>query len=347
MSQYRNYESLDLELGSGLNIIHGANAQGKTNLLEGLYLVATGRILRGGRDTEVVGPDSDEAHVEVELLEGGTEIKVVVGLTTRKRAFLNGVSTPRVSDVLGRLPTVIFWSEDLDLVRGSGTGRRLFLDIELSQVFPAYMRHLTVYKRALEQRNALLKMARDQHVPADLFEPWEAEMMEHGKSMREYRRAFIEEIGSECSRFQASLGGGEALSLAYDQKDDGDLASSRRVDLQRGTTGVGPHRDDLEILVEGRPIRHFGSQGQQRTACLALKLSTLGYVRNTMGVRPVVLLDDVLSDLDVSRREQLLAWVDGLEAQTVITCTEPELVAGLQHRNKRLFRVREGKVEAS
>lgn len=351
LRDFRNYEGLECQLSSGVNLVVGPNAQGKTNLLEAIYLLSTGRLLRGMKDAEAIRADCQTAEIRGELAESGTEIKILLERGVRKRAALNGASLPRTSDLLGRLPCVIFSNDDLAIVREDAGSRRMFLDSELSQIFPAYLRHFAAYKRALEQRNALLKLAEQQPVGEEVFEPWEAQIAEHGTAMREYRERFVLDLGKLGAPIQAELANGESFLLSYVRKDGGHLADSlrelRHADVRRGSTTVGPHRDDFSITVSGLEARHFGSQGQQRTAAIALKLATMRVITETLGAPPLILLDDVLSELDAHRREHLLKWVDEVQTQTILTCTEAEQAGEKIAQNAAVFHVRAGTVRGS
>ena len=175
----------------GFNLIHGQNAQGKTSLLEAVYLLSFGRVLRGSRDAEAVQTEAEQATVNGKLVETGTEIGIQLNPGRRKRALLNGLGLPRASDLIGRLPSVCFWAGDLNLVTGSPADRRMFMDTELSQLYPAYLKNLSTYKRALEQRNALLKAAQERHVSSDQFEVWEEQMGPSGAALRDFRNKWV------------------------------------------------------------------------------------------------------------------------------------------------------------
>lgn len=338
---FRNYARLSLDLPEGVVVVYGQNAQGKTNLLEAIHLLGTGRLLRGRRDAEAIREGFAASKVEGELRETGSTLGVEIRSGVRKRAFFNGASLPRASDLLGRMPCVSFSNLDLSIVRGEPADRRMFLDAELSQIRPAYLRHLSVYRRALEQRNALLRAAREQAYPDDLFESWEHELAEHGAPMRAIRRAFLDDVGARATALHARVGSGEELRLEYRPSDEAEthedlgraLAARRRRDVQAGATTVGPHRDDFVVWVESREGRSFASQGQQRTASIALKLAVLHLASDALPVRPVLLLDDVFSELDSRRRGALVQVAEELAGQTVLTCTEREQVGpGLGER---------------
>ena len=348
---FRNYRREEVLPGPGFNIVSGANAQGKTNLLEAVYLVSTGRMLRGSRDSQAVMHGEDSAVVESELGGTGTTVAIELRRGVRKRVLLNGASLTRPSDLLGRLPTVSFSGADLEIVRGDPSERRHFLDTELSQLYPAYLRHLSVYKRALEQRNALLRAAQEHDQPPDTFEPWEVQIAEHGTEIRRYRREWVDAIAPLVAEAHAELGGGERVSLSYIERDEGELlatlAEGRSDDVRRGSTGVGPHRDDLAIEIGGTEARQFGSQGQQRTAVIALKLAVLRSATAVLGVPPVLLLDDVFSDLDKCRRARLVERALEVGGQAFLTCTEPEQAGVELVGRSKVFRVVSGSVTES
>ncbi|MBX3111258.1 MAG: DNA replication/repair protein RecF [Fimbriimonadaceae bacterium] len=346
---FRNLGAVVLNADRGVNLIVGPNAQGKTNLLEGLYLLSTGRLLRGSREAQAVRHGELRAGVEADLAPHGTTIRVGIEPGTRKRALVNGVALPRAADLIGRLPSVSFSSQDLAVVSGEPADRRHLLDTELSQVYPAYLKHLTIYKRALEQRNALLRRAQESYVDSTAFEVWEDQLAHHGEAMRGHRSAWVAELAGLASERHAVLGDGEVLSLSYRPNDEGDLAnalaSGRGHDVHRGSTGVGPHRDDLNIFVGGAEARHFGSQGQQRTAVVAIKLAVLALAVRTFGFPPMLLLDDIFSDLDDRRRAHLMEVAFDAGGQVFVTCTEAEQAGAKLLRTAKVFRVRSGRLE--
>jgi DNA replication and repair protein RecF len=352
LEDYRNYDALSVALDPGFNILAGRNAQGKTNFLEALYLLATTRLLRGQRDAEAVRDGAHRAVVIAETADGRSQIAMTIERGVRKRATLNGMGLPRASDLIGRLPCVSISSADLAIVRGDPADRRMFLDMELSALYPAYLRHFTLYKRALEQRNALLRAARENHIAAALYEPWEAQIAEHGSSMRSARRAFVHGLSPMVAATHGRMGSGEQLRLDYQLRDhDGDaevlrgaMERTRDSDVSRGGTSVGPHRDDLLVEIDGREARLFGSQGQQRTSVIALKLATLLHARDLRGKAPLLLLDDILSDLDERRRALLVEVVLECSGQAVLTCTEAEAAGRRILDRARIFEVAAGNV---
>jgi DNA replication and repair protein RecF len=352
LRHFRNYESLDLDIADGINLISGKNAQGKTNLLEAIYLLSSTRLLRGQRDTEAIQEGFDVASVAAELAPLSTVISVVLERGLRKRVLLNSLALPRASDVLGRLPCVCVSSADLPLISGEPADRRLFLDLELSQLYPAYLRHLAVFKRAVEQRNSLLKLGQTQHVDNELFETWEAQMAQHGAALRLQRMEFLSNLVPYAQEAQGCIGDGELIELSYLPKDEAvseeDLVRAfqegRRQEIARGSTLIGPHRDDFRVDVAGRDARLYASQGQQRTSMLSVKLGTMELERGERGSAPLLLLDDILSDLDESRRTRLMSFILEHAGQTLLTCTEPSAAGKKVLDLAQVYKVGSGKV---
>lgn len=352
LTNFRNYRSLDLEMGKRFNVLAGKNGQGKTNLLEALHLLSTTRLLRGQKDVEAIQDDSNSASVTAELEPLHTQLSMNLERGVRKRASLNGLKLPRASDLLGRLACVCVSSEDMEIVRGEPANRRLFLDLELSAALPAYLRHLSVYKRALEQRNALIKVAKDNAVPPAQWEVWEDQLAEHGNMIRRMRAEYVADLKQEMPDLHREIGGGESCGLQVVGKQEPDskgalldvYADSRTADVWKGTTSVGPHRDDVDFQINGRSARLFGSQGQQRTFVISLKLATLVLGAKRKGEPPLLLLDDIFSDLDYSRRESLVDTILALAGQTVLTCTEPEAAGAQILGHAQIYRIEEGVV---
>ena len=260
---FRNLANVELKPGPGINLISGANAQGKTNLLEGIHLISSGRVLRGSRESEVIREGTDSSKVTATVHPHGTTISVTIAQGKRKRAELNSLGLPRAADIIGRIPSVGFWSGDLAIVTGDPSARRLFLDSELCQLMPSYLRSFTVYKRALEQRNSLLKAAQDRFVSDEEFDVWEVQLAEAGSELRRHRTEYVDALLPVASETHAHMGKGEVLHLSYQQKDESaesaeDFARVRRLDIARGSTSIGPHRDDLDFQIAGFPARQFG-----------------------------------------------------------------------------------------
>jgi DNA replication and repair protein RecF len=348
VTHLRIVDHADLDLDGGINLITGPNGHGKTTLLEAVTLAALGRLWRGGRDGQAVATGHDQASVKAVLDGAGAEVSVVLPASGRKRVLLNGSSLTRPSDIMGRLPVVGFNAFDLEIARGGPAERRAFLDAELSQLSLSYLKAFASYKRALTQRAALLKQARDHFVPGEMFEPWEEALAASGTVLRQMRREWVEDVAADAAADHAALSGGERLEMRYTPADEAacaeGLAASRGRDIARGSTSFGPHRDNLELMLNGLDVRIHGSQGQQRTAVIALKCSVFRSVEERFEQAPMLLLDDVFSDLDESRRERLMSLALERGSQVMLTCTEPALAGEKISQSAKVFRVDSGQV---
>jgi DNA replication and repair protein RecF len=338
LRNYRNYQRLDLEPGAHLNVFLGANGQGKTNLLESVALLALSTSPRARRDSELVGPLAPEARVDA-LVESGqrrSEIRVsirVEGERARRRIEVDA-QPRRAVDLPGLFRVTLFWPDDLNLVKSGPEHRRRLLNEMLVQVRQGYARALSRYARVLEQRNSLLKQVALNEQPPDALDVWDLELARLGTELVDARRRAVADLAGSAADGHAAISGGEALELDYigppaDLLEA--LQRSRREDLRRGSTSIGPHRDDVLVRLDGRDARAFASQGQQRTAVVSIKLAEAAVVADMTGERPVLLLDDVLSELDASRRAALLERL-GDPGQVIITSVEadpfPEAVIG-------------------
>jgi DNA replication and repair protein RecF len=347
LASFRNYRELDFRPGSGLNILHGGNAQGKSNILEALWLLATTRSLRASRESELILQGEETAHVCAEIdreREGEVDLQVSVFQTDKKSVRINGAKRGRVVELLGQFNAVYFGSIDLRIISGEPAERRHYLNVEISQISPRYVFDLARYKRVLEQRNRLLRDLRERPRPPSEsgLEAWNEQLVMHGAPLYDRRRFYVERLSPLADLIHRELTDGrESLKLEYVPSiplppagRDSEQAAIEAVrgefrrrleqtaedELRRGTTLLGPQRDDLSLLVNGAEARIYGSQGQQRTVALALKLAEFRLVEDFVGEPPVLLLDDVMSDLDDARRNHLLAWIRR-RCQAFLTCT--------------------------
>jgi DNA replication and repair protein RecF len=361
LHHFRNYLQLSLEFSPGLNVIHGDNAQGKTNLLESIYFLSTGKSHRTSRDAELIqeGQTGLIAKATVTRRTGNLSLELAFGLEKRKQLKINGVHEHRIAHLVGNLGTVFFSPDDLQLVKGPPSSRRRFLDIEISQLSQTYLHHLIAYNRVVQQRNTLLKQ---EHVDPSLMEIYDQQLVETGAQIIARRSQAVARLAPLAAHYHELLASGrEKLTLQYSSQGaaDGEITSveqarerlwslvqqRRREEIRRQITLVGPHRDDLGFWISGSDARLYGSQGQQRTAVLALKLAELQYMFEELGEYPVLLLDDVASELDPHRRHFLLHAVqEGV--QTFVSCTDLEdLMVRQWPTEHRLFRVRSGTIE--
>ncbi len=349
---FRNYGSCCLELPSMINVFFGQNAQGKTNLLEAIFYSAFGMSHRTSSEEELLKISSAAmaVGVEYENFTGSHEVKIKKYRQDnrwKKEILLDGTKV-RPKEHYGALNAVMFSPEDLQLVKGEPALRRRFFDMQIAQTDPLYYDLLVKYNRVLLQRNRLLKDLRDNGGSSDVLLPWNEEFIYLAAAIVRKRLAALQKLEAIASEIYASITSNhEQLTVDYELKaNNGEvlypkeeaaaseefyrthLAERQRVDILRGNTGIGPHRDDLRLLLNELSLRSFGSQGQQRSGALALKLSQLEYVHRELGEFPVLLLDDVMSELDNSRRAQLLRFIDG-RVQTFITVNDRELIPKL------------------
>jgi len=339
LRQFRNYAELNLPLGDGLNIFVGENAQGKSNLLEAVYLLATSRSLRAGRESEMIRRDAEMAAVSAEVLrerEGDVELELSVFQTDKKAVRVNGVRRQRVIELLGQFNAVFFGALDLGIVSGEPALRRRYLNLDISQISPKYCFDLAAYKKVLDQRNRLLRDLRERPYRDSGLDAWNEQLIRYGAPLIEKRRFFVERLAPLADEIHRDLSDGrEALEVRYlsniplpEGGGAPEIANAFRAEIdraaadetRRGVTLVGLQRDDLQFLINGVDARTYGSQGQQRTVVLSLKLAEFRLMEEYVGESPVMLLDDVMSDLDDIRRKHLLGWMHR-RCQTFLTCT--------------------------
>lgn len=340
LNHFRNYEKCLFEPCAGVNVLLGDNGQGKTNLLEALYLCCTGRSHRTRQDRELVGWGAEFAGVQLraERSDGSHEVEIILPAAGRRKVKIAGREAARSGELMGHVTGVLFSPEDLRTVKEGPAERRRMVDMTLAQLRPAYYYALQRYNRALKQRGEALRAAAISSGLMDTLDLWDEQLAAAGAELTRHRRSYIERL-SECAEavYREIAGGREALRVSYAPSvADGDdaarireaLFAARESDLRRLTTSVGAHRDELRICVNDREARAFGSQGQQRTAALSLRLAELQVMRDELGEWPVLMLDDVMSELDPSRRRQLIGRLEGI--QTIVTCTDAEDLAGAE-----------------
>ena len=351
LRNHRNYAQLDLTPGPGVNVFIGANGQGKTNLLEAVAMLALSASPRSRREIELVGPVAPMSRIEAAVEGRGITAELAITLNVegdraRRVIEVDGIRR-RAFDLPGHFRATLFWPDDLGLVKAGPELRRRFLNQMLVQIEPGYGRSLAGLKRVLEQRNSLLKRIAAGEESGDVLDVWDQELVQIGGEVAAARAAAVLELEPEAARYHAEVAGGERLEISYEGPPD-NLAqavhNSLAEDLRRGSTTVGPHRDDLRVLLAGKDARAYASQGQQRTAVMSLKLAEAALVTRRTGERPVLLLDDVLSELDAERRVALLQQVAG-EGQVIITSAEvgpfpPDLIS-----NAMVWKVSEGRIQ--
>ena len=353
LKNYRNYESLDMKLDKGTNILYGDNAQGKTNILEAIYLGGTTKSHRGSKDREIIKFEEDESHIRMVVSKKNMKYRIDMHLKKNKAkgVAINGLPIKKARELFGIVNLVFFSPEDLNIIKNGPGERRRFIDLELCQLNAIYLTDLSNYNHIVNQRKKLLKDLAFRPELMDTLDIWDLQMAEFGKKIIQARAKFIEKLNEIIQDIHRNLTGNrETLQLVYEpsvtaESIEQEIARNRERDLKFKLTTIGPHRDDLCVMVNGIDIRKFGSQGQQRTAALSLKLSEIYLVKEVVKDTPVLLLDDVLSELDSNRQNYLLNSIH--DVQTVITCTGlDEFVNNRFHINK-IFHVVCGQIYLS
>lgn len=362
LQNYRNYESLELETPHMVNVFLGSNAQGKTNLLESILVLALSKSHRTTKDKELIGWSSDSAHITGQVDKKYGSIKLELSYSQKgKKAKLNGLEQRKLSDYVGSLNVVMFAPEDLEIVKGTPGVRRRFLDMEIGQVQPGYLYWLQQYHKVLQQRNNMLK-AGNASSDLALLEVWNMQLAQLGVKIMMKRQHFIHKLQTYAKQIHAGItNGAEELRLEYRPSFDCDASQDEAIlfdqfmvklthvkdqEFRRGVTLVGPHRDDIGFYINDKEAQVFGSQGQQRTTALSLKLAELELIHEEIGEYPILLLDDVLSELDRNRQTQLIETFQS-KVQTFITTTGLESVDMSKLTDAGIYYVKDGKVSLS
>ena len=327
LQNFRNYAQLSLTFDAGTNIFYGGNAQGKTNLLEAIYVGGTSRSHKGAKDRDIIRFGEEESHIRMQVERRGQTHRIDVHLKKQKAKgiAINGVPIRKASELFDIIQIVFFSPEDLQMIKSGPAERRKYMDILLCATDALYLADYTRYYRCLHQRNHLLHEATFRADVADTLASWDAQLIEYGRRLIQKRCDFIVRLEAVAKEVHLALtGGAETLALVYEPSVSAAdfaeaLTAGRARDLKMKNTGCGPHRDDLQICANGTDLRPFGSQGQQRTAALSLKLAEIKLVEERCGEKPILLLDDVLSELDRTRQTDLLSYLQ--DTQTLMTCT--------------------------
>ena len=357
MVNFRNYSNAVINFGKNMNVFVGDNAQGKTNILEAIYLSATTKSHKGSKDKDVVNFKANEAHIRTYVVKDGLENRVDMHLrkSKSKGIAINGQKIKKAAELLGLLNIVFFSPEDLSIIKNGPAERRRFVDMELCQLDSFYLYNLNNYNKIVNQRNKLLKDLYFQPGLRETLSIWDSQLVSYGSKIIERRIAFVKQLNEIIFDIHKKLSGGrEELEIVYEpdvlmEDYERSLALSQDRDIKHKMTNVGPHRDDFSFMVrkvdpeneterfEAVDIRKFGSQGQQRTAALSLKLSEIELVKKLTKDTPLLLLDDVLSELDSNRQNYLLNSIGGI--QTIITCTGLEEFVNNRFEINRIFKV--------
>lgn len=354
LQNYRNYEYLNMNFDEKINIIYGDNAQGKTNILESMYVCATSKSHRGSKDREIIRFDNDESHIKVNVKKNDMNYRIDMHLKKNKPKGIavNGIPIKRAVELFGILNIVFFSPEDLNIIKNGPSERRRFIDMELSQLDKIYLDCLINYNKVVNQRNSLLKeyafSGREDIISS--LDIWDMQLVKYGNDVIKSREKFVKEINDLVKSIHTKLSGDrEQLEIIYEpcvkeQDFESELVRVRDRDLKFKCTNIGPHKDDMCFFINGMDVRKYGSQGQQRTAALSLKLAEIELVKQIIHDTPVLFLDDVLSELDSRRQNFLLDSIGNI--QTMITCTGLDEFINNRFSINKIFKVVNGTVSS-
>ena len=343
---FRNYNNEEINLHENINVFYGENAQGKTNIVESIFLSSIGKSYRTKKEKELIKFDKEKTIVELNFEKKDREGKIKIEIGEKKQIYYNGIKLKKLSELLGNLNIVIFNPDDINILKLDPDRRRKFLDIMISQLRPNYMHILSLYSKTLEQRNNYLKQIKLENKDENLLEIWDEKLVEYGTKIYEYRKEYLQKIQIKIKNIHKKITENkEEIEIKYfsdantRQNFLNELKSRRKLDIIKGFTTKGIQRDDFVIYINGKQVNVFGSQGQNRTVILSLKLSELEVIYDEIGEYPILLLDDFMSELDSNRRKKFLENIKGI--QVIITCTEKLTLENLKYFS---YNVKDGKV---
>ncbi|MGL5245031.1 MAG: DNA replication/repair protein RecF [Sarcina sp.] len=347
---YRNYKNLALKLGANVNVFMGDNAQGKTNILEAIYYCGFVKSHRTNRDKELIEWNSEAAFIRVDVHKDRLDKKIDIKILKdgKKAISVNSIKINKVGELIGIFNIVMFSPEDLKIVKESPGIRRKFLDMELSQLNSRYYRALVQYNKVLNERNTILK---NKHIDDTILDIYDEQLAQYGEYIIECRINYLEKLNKHSEKIHRDITSGrEEIKFRYIStiKELNNINKSlinllkinRKKDIEKKVTSIGPHRDDFNIFLNGIDAKAFGSQGQQRTSVLTIKFASLRIIKEITGEYPILLLDDVLSELDFNRKRYVLKSIKNL--QTIITCTGIEDLTNYLDDNSKIFKVIDG-----
>ena len=342
---FRNYREQEIELSKKMNVFYGYNAQGKTNILEAIYLCAIGKSFRTKKEKELINFQANFSEVEIDYEKKDRTGKIKLEISDKKTFFYNGIKIKKLSEILGKINIVMFSPDDIDILKGSPNKRRKFLDIMISQLRPSYLYNLNQYIKTMEQRNNYLRQIKYNNKDINMLDIWDEKLAELGEKIYNYRKEFIEKIDFIINDVHKKITEKkENLKIEYisnfidKNKFKENLMNKRKIDIKKGYTTIGIHRDDFVVYINDKPVNLYGSQGQNRTVILSLKITELEIVNEEIGEAPVLLLDDFMSELDEKRRNSFFDNIKNI--QVLITCTEK-----INKENLTIYNVKDGKIE--
>ena len=346
LQNFRNYENLEIDLNKNINIIYGENAQGKTNIIESIFLCAFGKSFRTSKEKEMIKFNEEKSLVEAFYQKKDRDGKIKIELGNKKQISLNGIKIKKLSELLGNINIVIFTPEDINILRDGPAKRRRFLDMMIGQLRPNYVYNLNMYTKTIEQRNNYLRQIKEENKPEEMLEIWDEKLAEYGEKVYIYRKEFIEKIYNKINEIHGNITDNkETLKIEFISNCDNKekylklLKERRKLDIIKGFTTKGIHRDDFVIYINGKEVNIYGSQGQNRTVVLSLKIAELNVIYEEIGEYPILLLDDFMSELDEVRRKNFLNNIKN--AQVILTCTEKIDLPEIEYN---LYNIRKGEI---
>ena len=344
---FRNYECQEIQFNKNINIIYGDNAQGKTNILEAIFLSSFGKSFRTSKEKELIKFGQDKLMVEANFQKKDRDGKIRIEIGSKKQITVNGIKIKKLSELLGNINIVIFTPEDINILKDGPAGRRRFLDMMIGQLRPNYVHNLNLYMQTLEQRNNYLKQIKEINKPQEMLEIWDEKLAEYANKVCLYRLEFIKKITDKINEIHSKITENkEEIRVEYltDCENKEKLLSlireRRTLDIIKGFSTKGAHRDDFNIYINDNLVNVYGSQGQHRTAVLSLKMCELQIIKEEINESPILLLDDFMSELDAKRRKNFLNNIG--DTQVIITCTD-EIKD--EFENKSVFYVNNGVIK--
>lgn len=346
---FRNYEKQEISLQEGINLFYGDNAQGKTNILESIFISAIGKSFRAKKEKELINLEKEYAKITIEFEKKDRQGTIEIELDEKKSILINGIKQKKLSDILGNINIVMFSPEDIEILKSGPAKRRRFLNIMISQLRPKYIYSLNMYLKALEQRNNYLRQIKIENKPKEMLEIWDEKLAEYAEQVNQYRKEFIDKIKEKIGQLHSKITQEkETIKIHYisDYKEreqyKEELKKAWNQDIIRGYTSKGIHRDDFLVSINGKQVNIYGSQGQNRTAILSLKLAELEIIEDEIEEKPILLLDDFMSELDKKRRENFLKNIE--DTQVLITCTDP---FEIKDKISKRYKVEQGTIKES
>ena len=347
LTNFRNYEEQEIQLGPNINIFYGDNAQGKTNIIEAIFLCSIGKSFRTNKESELIKFNKEISSVYIEYEKSDRDGKIKIDLNNKKSIYTNGIKIKKLSELLGNINTVIFTPDDINILKDGPQKRRRFLDIMIGQLRPNYIHILNMYNKTLEQRNNYLKQIKENSKTEEMLDIWDEKLAEYGEKIYIYRNEFIEKIKNKINKIHKNITNEkEEIKVEYisncSQKVEYIelLKSRRKLDIIKGFTTKGIHRDDFFVYINNQLVNVYGSQGQNRTVVLSLKISELQVIYDEIGEYPILLLDDFMSELDEKRRKNFLENIEN--TQVIITCTDKINIDNLDYN---IYNVKSGNIE--